>query len=291
MKHVKLTANITGDYYEHNRIEIRAEGLKTVVTKPYRPLVNYKQMAYVNGAICISTNQTVVTDMSSFDEINTAIKIAVNILNAENDGLVITPLIDNGDPNLDPGVWVNNIPEDIKRKLDVLDGKTKEKVKGISYNNISHLNIYGDEKGRQYIYLGKCLIFEYDYNQSENKYIRQSCVNPINGGGPRPSDYVTHCYLDVQALAEDKAFNKHVTATGTEITVSNILGLSHVLVIRASKVRLIKDFGRFLDKPIERIYGYSQIRGVSTAYLVRQVSNNVDAFSARYYGLAPAFIK
>lgn len=28
MKHVKLTANITGDYYEHNRIEIRAEGLK-----------------------------------------------------------------------------------------------------------------------------------------------------------------------------------------------------------------------------------------------------------------------
>ena len=76
------------DYYPHRRVEIRVCNLKISVCKPYG--IEYCGRYYKSPIILMSSNSTVSMSIEDFRLIEMSIARAVEILNKENDGLIIS---------------------------------------------------------------------------------------------------------------------------------------------------------------------------------------------------------
>lgn len=156
------------DYYPHKRVEIRVCDFKISVCKPFG--IEYCSHYYSSPVIQMSSNSTVSMTLNDFRLIEKSIARAVEILNGENDGIIIT---NNFEIQAHP--FKEPIPEYIRELHNVSRQTTK--TKSIPYKDIKPNYVYEDVKGHQWVYLGEGYLFEEStiYRDGISRRNRQGC--------------------------------------------------------------------------------------------------------------------
>lgn len=170
---------VSMEYYPHKRIELRVDRLKIVVSKPYG--IDNGGYTFKSPAIQISSNSTVTISFREINLINSAILRAIDILNAENDGILIDRCFE---VNYNT-IRLSDIPNKVK---EIHMESTYNKVQYISNSAISNKGIYEDIRGHKWVYLG------------EGKILVDGNVhNRVSGDGRRHSKYI---YLDYDRMCQ-----------------------------------------------------------------------------------------
>ena len=139
------------EYYPHKRVELRVADFKIVVSKAYGSKTSPYGTNYTldKPSIQMSSNQTVFLDIESLNLIYKSINKAIQILNAENDGLSID---NNFSLNQVKYIKQNEIPQEI---INIQKSEQNKKIKSIPYKDIDSSKVYTDIKGHEWIYLGE----------------------------------------------------------------------------------------------------------------------------------------
>ena len=142
------------DYYPLKKVELRVEGFKIVIWKPYCAPACYgygKDKYYKGPKLYMSTNGTVELNTDSFALFQKAVQAVISILNSERINLInVSDFCKTGI------VSKSDIPDDIK------NAKFIDKTKYIKYDNNDIGSLITDIKGNKYIYLGKGLLYRED---------------------------------------------------------------------------------------------------------------------------------
>ena len=222
------------DYYTHKRIELYIGGFKIVISKPYNTQV-YRDYVLSEPSIVISSNARVYTDMKELSIINTAINRAIDMLNAENDGLFIDK---NFAVNTDKYVHKDAVPDFVK------DLNKKSKEGNSKYMRKADLNartIYETEKGRKFMYLGHgdLILVEIGPYSRKNRKNRSGC---------------SEIYLDVDILNMNKW-----EVRGDTIVVTEASNVILVIDTQSTLKKFVKEVRKF-DVDIKHVLipGYNE---------------------------------
>lgn len=235
------------DYIPHKQVIIRAFDFKIVVSKPYTLNVyNNKQITNTQARLDMSTNTTVHLEPNDFLIMHKAIMWAIEKLNSENDGVIITEFGTNYDN-------INNIPS-IGLKAHA---KKPDTIKGIPYKDISSYKVYEDERGHKWIYLGAKLL----YRSNNGKF---NVINRSNGYGK----VCTHIYINY-----DNLYELGYTINNGIIILNTTSGSFGVIDSYASKKKLIKEITR-IEADTSTIYANIN-NNISILYMARSSNEKI----------------
>lgn len=230
---------VSMEYYPHKRVEMRVGGFKVVVAKPYgtRP-VGCANRVYDKAVILMSANQTVVTDPRTLILINKAVNEAINMLNNENDGMVISKDFSINDCR---EVRAEDIPEEVIR-IQKTPVSGQQTVNNIPYTEIYNNKVYQDRTGRKWVYIGKGNLYEKGNTSgySENRlgcpyvYLSYDELNRYKWSMEGTTLHVSKCIqFIVDTYATKKKFIREVGTLPNKITELHSVNNNNILTFQA----------------------------------------------------------
>lgn len=156
------------DYYPGKKAEIRAEGFKVVVYKPYTmDSVCDKDSVYIYPQITMSTNSTVSLSYDSLDILKKSVDYAINLLNLEGYNLIkVEEINKSGLIEASKNPYLSKIPS--------------TRTKTVRYDDVNDVgSIITAKNLSKYLYLGKGSLYEsygtsnvfHNCNRSKSDYI------------------------------------------------------------------------------------------------------------------------